>query len=56
MKEKLLKYYLDNPCLSEPIDYLDDTCREKIYREQLSNLSEKDAREIYESLTGYSEQ
>jgi len=48
MRDKLLKFYMDNPCLSVDIDYEDDFIREDYYSDLMNDMSED---ELMEELT-----
>jgi len=53
IKEKLIEYLMDNPSLSEEVDYLPDSERYKIYTEQATQLTDREAlEEIHATMTG----
>ena len=53
IKEQLITYLMDNPSLTEEADYLPDAERYKIYKEQVSQLTDREAlEEIYATMTG----
>jgi len=49
-RKRLIDYYMDNPCLSNEIDYLDNDKRLKNYTEQVSLMSDEDVREELNNL------
>jgi len=40
MRDKLLKFYMDNPCLSVDVDYEDDYIREDYYTDLINEMTE----------------
>ena len=53
IKQKLINYLMDNPSLSEEVDYLPDSERHKIYTEQVNQLTDREAlEEIHANMTG----
>jgi len=48
MRDKLLKFYMNNPCLSVDIDYEADYIREDYYKDLINDMSED---ELMEELT-----
>ena len=53
IKEKLIEYLMDNPSLTEEVDYLPDSERYKIYTEQVNQLTDREAlEEIHANMTG----
>lgn len=47
IKEKLIEYLMDNSSLTEEVDYLPDAERYKIYKEQVSQLTDREALEQF---------
>lgn len=48
MREELLKFYMDNPCLSEEIDYCDDEVRLEHYKKQIEEMTDIEVLEALE--------
>jgi hypothetical protein len=49
-KEKVFNFYMDNPCLSQDIDYENDSKRKIYYRKEVNALNENQLSNIMESL------
>ena len=47
-RERLIKYYMENPCLSEDIDYEDEKTRAEHYKILVYDLNEDDLNEELE--------
>jgi hypothetical protein len=49
-REAIIKYFMDNPCLSEPIDYQVDEMRLDHYTKEYNNLDDETINDIYRGL------
>jgi hypothetical protein len=45
-QSRLYEYFINNPCLSEEIDYEEDGVREKHYKDLVMSLPPQDVRDI----------
>jgi len=46
LKQLIFEYFIDNPCLSNDIDYQSNKKRKRYYAKMLKNLNEDDLKEI----------
>lgn len=52
LREKLLNYYMDNPCLSQEIDYEIDSVRLEYYKREIALMDIETIKEELENFEG----
>lgn len=55
LRKKLIKYYMDNPCLSQEIDYQVDEMRLEYYTNEVNTLEDYEVYQELEELELYQE-